>query len=100
MHIQELDVEAVSRQEARDVLSSRAVTLSSVRDKLGGSHGEMVDDFGDPHPLSVAEWSDREPETGLTIYFTYQQDNLPEGFRGSVYPVDVLSRLRAPADSS
>ncbi len=100
MHIEELDIDAVSRAEARDHLARAAVTLSSVREKLGGSHGEIVDAFGDPHPLSVAEWSRRAPETPLTIYFTFQQDDLPEGFRGSTYPLDVLSFVRPPAGLS
>jgi hypothetical protein len=100
VHIEEVDLEAVPRKEARDRLSRAAVSLSSVREKLGGDLGAIADEFGDLHPLTLAEWSHREPGTRLTIYFTYQQDNLPEGFRGSIYPMDVLTLLRAPTDSS
>jgi len=107
LHVEELDLESVaraqmsvSRAQLREYLARAAVTLSSVQERLGGSHGEIVDQFGDPHSLSVAEWSHREPETSLTIYFTFQQDNAPEGFRGSTYPLDVLSFVRATDDPS
>ena len=91
---------SVSRAQLREYLARAAVTLSSVQERLGGSHGEIVDQFGDPHSLSVAEWSHRELETRLTIYFTFQQDNAPEGLRGSTYPFDVLSFVRATDDPS
>ena len=100
VHVEELDLERVSRAQLREYLARAAVTLSAVRERLGGSHGEIVDQFGDPHSLSVAEWSHHEPETRLTIYFTFQQDNAPEGFRGSTYPLDVLSFVRAADDPS
>ena len=100
LHVEELDLERVSRAQLREYLARAAVTLSAVRERLGGSHGEIVDQFGDPHSLSVAEWSHSEPETRLTIYFTFQQDNAPEGFRGSTYPLDVLSFVRATDDPS
>lgn len=91
---------SVARAQMREYLARAAVSLSAVQERLGGSHGEIVDQFGDPHSLSVAEWSHREPETRLTMNFTFQQDNAPEGFRGSTYPLDVLSFVRATDDPS
>lgn len=100
LHIEESDLDAVRRPDAREHLAAAAVSLSALRKKLRRGHGAIVDPFGDTHPLSLSSWATREPETRITIYFTYQQHNLPEGFRGSIFPLDVLSLVRVDDSSS
>ena len=95
VHISELDIGAI-RAGARHHPVKTAVPLSALRERLGGDEGEIVDEFGDAHALLLGEWADRHPETLVTIYFSFQQNNAPLGFRGSVYPSDVLALVRAP----
>ena len=92
----ELNASGIRRPEFRKHLEESAVRLSTLREALGGAEGTIVDEFGDPHELSLEQWADHPPDTLLTIYFTFQQSNAPTGFGGSTYPQDVLDLVRAP----
>ncbi len=94
--VDELNASGVRRPEFRKYLETSAVRLSTLREVLGGDEGMIIDEFGDPHELSLADWVDHSPDPLLTIYFTFQQSNAPDGFRGSTYPPDVLDLVRAP----
>ncbi|HET9289233.1 MAG TPA: hypothetical protein VFO26_16895 [Gaiella sp.] len=92
LHVDEVDVHVPTGSRWRDELRGIALPVSTLRETLGGEEGLVTDEFGDSHPISIAEWADRDPETRLLVWFTYQQQNAPDGFRGSIYPPDVLER--------
>ncbi len=92
LHVDEVDVHVPRGSRWRDELTRVAVPLSTLREKLRGDEGLVTDEFGDSHPISVATWADHEAATRLLIWFTYQQRDAPDGFRGSIYPADVLER--------
>jgi hypothetical protein len=92
LHVGEVDAHVPRGSRWRDELRGIAVTFSTLREKLGGAEGLVTDEFGDSNPISIAKWADHDPATRLLIWFTYQQQDAPEGFRGSVYLPDVLER--------
>ena len=95
VHVRKLDTSGVPNVEARAHLVENAVPLTALRKKAGGDKGEIVDEFGDAHALLLGEWASSDPETLVTISFSFQQSNAPAGFRGTVYPSDVLALVRA-----
>ncbi|MDF2751086.1 MAG: hypothetical protein K0T00_2262 [Gaiellaceae bacterium] len=95
MRVQRLDTSGVPNAAARAHLAENAVPLSALRERVGGDVGEIVDEFGDAHALLLGEWTSRDPDTLVTISFSFQQSNAPAGFRGTVYPSDVLALVRA-----
>lgn len=95
LHVEELDVAVPQDSKWReDFETTISVSLRELRERLDGNDGTLTDEFGAEHPLSVARWADNDPATRLVVWFSYQQDDAPEGFRGSVYPSDVLARVR------
>jgi hypothetical protein len=94
LRVDEVDVHVPRGSRWRDELTRIAVPLSTLRERLVGEEGLVTDEFGDSHPISIAEWKGHDPATRPLIWFTYQQRNAPEGFRGSVYPPDVLERAQ------
>jgi hypothetical protein len=95
LRVQRLDTSGVANAAARALLAENAVPLSALRERVGGDVGEIVDEFGDAHALLLGEWASCDPDTLVTISFSFQQSNAPAGFRGTVYPSDVLARARA-----
>lgn len=95
LHVEELDVAVPQDSKWReDFETTISVSLRELRERLDGNDGTLTDEFGAEHPLSVARWADDDPATRLVVWLSYQQDDAPEGFRGSVYPSDVLARVR------
>jgi hypothetical protein len=97
VHVDEFDDHVSPESEWRDALERISVTLAALRDKLGGDYGEITAEFGESHKVSLARWVGREPETRLLVWFSYQQQDAPEGLRGSVYPPDILARAHPVA---
>lgn len=94
LHVDELDVAVPRDSKWRDDFETTiSVSLDALRERLGGESGTITDAFGAAHSLSVARWAGKDPATRLVVWFSYQQADLPDGFRGSVYPDDVLARV-------
>ena len=93
LHVDNLDVAVPRDSKWRgDFETTVSVSLSELREQMGGHEGTLTDEFGAEHPLSLARWAGDDPATPLVVWFSYQQADAPDGFRGSVYPNDVLLR--------
>jgi hypothetical protein len=97
VHVDELDEHAPPNSKWRDALDRISVTLAALREKLGGDYGAITAEFGESHEISLARWAGRDPETRLLVWFSYQQRDAPAGFRGSIYPPDILTRAHPAA---
>lgn len=87
---------AVVEPQWREHIERIAVALGTLRERLGGDEGYVVDDLGGAHPISLAHWREAPAETRLVASFSYQQPDVPKGMRATVYVHDVLARIRAP----
>ena len=91
-HVADLDRFLPSDSEWRGDMRRMSVSLLELRERFGGDEGVVVDGFAAPHRVSLAPWAAGDPATRLVVWFSYQQRDLPLGFRGSIYPPDVLAR--------
>lgn len=92
LHVQARE-EIGEKQEWKERVDSISVPLSDIRDAFGGDVGELLDDFGRAHPVSLAPWADRDPAPRLVFSFSYQQRDAPLGLHATTYEPDPLSRL-------
>ena len=101
LHVEEVRKGAAPESKWTELAETCSVPLAALREALGAAdEGEVVDPFGEAHPISLKRWSNSDPATRLLVSFSYQQNDAPERFRGTVYPPDMLSRARPAAPST
>jgi hypothetical protein len=98
LHVEEVRKGPAPESKWTELAETFSVPLAALREALGAAdEGVILDPFGKAHPISLKRWSKNAPATRLLVWFSYQQNDAPEGLRGTIYPPDMLARARPAA---